>query len=320
MEKTLHDCMIQAVRENGARWSQKYRKDFESRFMLHCEDWLDVPVKDIGRDMLSEKLFALSDDGKYATALLLLGCLRAVFDQAEDIGAIEASPMTARTFKKWHKTFHGLVRDNQESRGSIEADILPCVIGELWKRDDEESFFLCLVALSVVRYEEAHGINTNEIMEDHGVWIIPKNRMKGGKKSHVVPLSTGLKAVLERLKAKGYGENGRLFGKSYRSKILYRLRSVCKKHCIEKDFTPEECDKLTVHGFRASFRSRCTEKDFTDRFPQYAAEEALAHVIGVGAEKNYLNASLKKKDHQAFFLPQRTQIMQEWSELLLPGV
>ena len=61
------------------------------------------------------------------------------------------------------------------------------------------------------------------------------------------------------------------------------------------------CDKLTVHGFRSSFRDWAAERT---GFPPEVAEMALAHAVGDKVEAAYRRGDLFQK---------RRQLMDAWA-------
>ena len=61
---------------------------------------------------------------------------------------------------------------------------------------------------------------------------------------------------------------------------------------------------LTVHGFRATFRTWAAERT---TFPREVAEAALAHVVGDDTERAYQRGDLFEK---------RRKLMAEWGQFL----
>jgi integrase len=61
---------------------------------------------------------------------------------------------------------------------------------------------------------------------------------------------------------------------------------------------------LTVHGFRATFRTWAAERTM---FPREVAEAALAHVVGDDTERAYQRGDLFEK---------RYKLMDEWGQFL----
>jgi integrase len=60
--------------------------------------------------------------------------------------------------------------------------------------------------------------------------------------------------------------------------------------------------KVTVHGFRSSFKDWASE---ATKYPDIVAEQALAHQVGGAVERAYRRGDL---------LDQRRRLMQDWAE------
>jgi integrase len=63
-----------------------------------------------------------------------------------------------------------------------------------------------------------------------------------------------------------------------------------------------ECDNVTVHGFRSTFRDWCAE---ATHYPREVAEMALAHTISDKVEAAYRRGEL---------LAKRTRLMKDWAD------
>jgi len=127
---------------------------------------------------------------------------------------------------------------------------------------------------------------------DNRVWTIPGSRMKAGKE-HRVPLSPAAIAVLKDMAAirrSDYvfpGERGGVVSRSLPWRLLKQLAG--KK-------------KVTVHGFRSSFRDWAAERT---NFPREIAEAALAHSIPSAVEAAY-----RRTD----FFDRRRKLMEAWAD------
>jgi integrase len=123
------------------------------------------------------------------------------------------------------------------------------------------------------------------------VWIVPANRIKGGKQ-HRVPLSN---RALEILKAvpREAGNPFVFIGSGKGTAISNMAMAQLLKRMDRLD--------ITVHGFRSAFRDWAAE---TENFPNHVVEMALAHVIGGKVEKAYRRGDLYDK---------RTLLMRAWA-------
>ena len=128
-------------------------------------------------------------------------------------------------------------------------------------------------------------------------WIVPAERMKGGRE-HRVPLSSAAIALLESTSIvdgddtifqSTQGGGGPVSNMTM-LKVCHRMREDC-----------------VPHGFRSTFRDWCAE--CTDVAPE-VAEMALAHQVGNAFEAAYRRGDLLKK---------RRSLMEAWSTFLSTG-
>jgi integrase len=145
--------------------------------------------------------------------------------------------------------------------------------------------------LTAARSGETRGAVWSEIQDD--VWVVPPERMKGGRE-HRVPLVPRTLDILKQMKKlrtsdiifPGFRDDRPLSDMSM-SAVLRRL----------------EVD-ATVHGFRSSFRDWAG--DATD-FPRELAEAALAHLVGDETERAYRRGDALKR---------RRELMEAWASYL----
>jgi integrase len=126
------------------------------------------------------------------------------------------------------------------------------------------------------------------------VWAVPAERMKASRE-HRVPLSPNALRVLERARAL---HNGHLV---FPSRPFDRSLSTASMMAVLKRMNRTD---LTVHGFRATFRTWAAERT---TFPREVAEAALSHVVGDDTERAYQRGDLFEK---------RRKLMDEWGRLL----
>ncbi|MET4846922.1 tyrosine-type recombinase/integrase [Bradyrhizobium japonicum] len=148
--------------------------------------------------------------------------------------------------------------------------------------------------LTAARSGETRGATWPEIQGD--IWVIPPERMKGGRE-HRVPLVPRALEILKQMKKQrtsdiifpGFRDNRPLSDMSL-SAVLRRLKV-----------------DATVHGFRSSFRDWAG--DATD-FPRELAEAALAHLVGDETERAYRRGDA---------LARRRELMEAWAAYLVSG-
>jgi integrase len=145
--------------------------------------------------------------------------------------------------------------------------------------------------LTAARSGEVLGARWDEIDVERAVWVIPGERMKGGRE-HRVPLSAPALAVLERMAARRESQ----FVFPGHSKQILSHNTL---YLLIRRFGRGDC---TTHGFRSSFRDWAADQT---SFSREVAEAALAHVRGDETERAYARTDLFEK---------RRRLMAAWSE------
>jgi integrase len=162
---------------------------------------------------------------------------------------------------------------------------VPGVIAELRHQDSVGARALEFLILTAARLGEVIGARWDEINLADRVWIVPAERMKSSRE-HRVPLSDSAIAIIEKMRATRIDDS--LFPSSKSgARISYvPLSLALKKSCPEK---------VTMHGFRSSFRDWCAEQT---AFPAEVAELALAHQVGSKVEQAYMRSDLFQRRKQ----------------------
>ena len=148
-----------------------------------------------------------------------------------------------------------------------------------------------------MRSQEIRGAEWTEFDFETAEWVVPAERMKM-KKAHTVPLARQVLALLEELRPVTGG--GRYLFPSLHSAsrpisdmgLLNALRRM--------GYGKEE---MTIHGFRAMASTLLNEQGYRAD----VIEAQLAH-----GEKN----AIRKAYNHAEYMPERRQLMQEWSDYL----
>jgi integrase len=147
--------------------------------------------------------------------------------------------------------------------------------------------------LTVARTGEAIGGLWPEIGDD-GVWTVPGERMKAGKE-HRVPLSAPALSAVRAMQLKDEDEpKGYIFPGGKEGKPLSNMAMLELLRRMGRT-------DLTVHGFRATFKTWATE---CTSFPREVIEAALAHTLGDKVEAAYQRGDLFRK---------RQQLMEAWA-------
>jgi integrase len=146
------------------------------------------------------------------------------------------------------------------------------------------------LVLTAGRTNEILGARWNEIDFKTATWTVPADRMKAGR-AHRVPLSPGAVAVLERLGKRS-------------SDYVFSDRGGRLKYWVLNDILRRmgHDGAITVHGFRAAFRTWAAERT---AYPREIIEQCLAHAIGDAVEQAYQRSDLVER---------RRRLMSEWSD------
>ena len=220
---------------------------------------------------------------KAETARRLRGRIEAVLDFAADPNdANYRNPASAMAQLK--KALPKLGKARRPTRhAALPYDEAPAFINSLWGRaDGVAALALEFTILTAARTSEVLDARWSEIDHIAEVWTVPAKRMKGGLE-HRVPLSEAALQVLHRARTL---HNGHIV---FPSRPFDRPLSSAAMLAVLKRMNRAD---LTVHGFRATFRTWAAERT---AFPREVAEAALAHVVGNNVERAYQRGDLFAK-------------------------
>src|SRR6516165_2478239 len=144
--------------------------------------------------------------------------------------------------------------------------------------------------LCATRSGETLRMKWDEINWEQKLWTIPAQRIKAGKE-HRVPLSARAIVLLERQREHMNGDVHVFTG--------YGQGPLSRKSMIE--FLRKNGIKVSVHGFRSTFRNWCGDKT---QFDRETAEACLAHQVGNEVERAYRTSDALEK---------RRAVMEAWA-------
>jgi integrase len=146
------------------------------------------------------------------------------------------------------------------------------------------------VILTAARTSEVLSAAWGEINFGARMWVVPADRMKGGKE-HRVPLCDSALAILREMEEVRQNEllfpgfkQGRPLGPMSLRRVLHELRPG-----------------VTTHGFRSTFKDWAAE---CTHAPNFVSEAALAHVVADKVEAAYRRSDLFEK---------RRNLMDAWA-------
>ena len=171
---------------------------------------------------------------------------------------------------------------------------LPAFLANLQTREAVAARALEFLILTAARTGEVIGARWNEIDLLDKTWTVPADRMKAHRE-HRVPLSPRALIILQEIQTARRGDDGNayVFPGPQRGKPLSNMAFLMLLRRLE--FVD-----LTVHGFRATFKTWASERT---PFQNEIAEAALAHIIGDKVEQAYRRGDLFEK---------RRPLMQQW--------
>ena len=155
---------------------------------------------------------------------------------------------------------------------------------------------LKLLILTTTRTKEVIEARFDEFDLEKKVWTIPEHKMKAGVE-HKVPLSDEAIQIINFMRKKHNHEyvfHNKATGKHISNNAMLVF---VKKHHLKT--------KITVHGFRATFRTWAEE---TGKYQHHAIEFCLAHQLPTKVEKSYLRTNL---------FVMRKAIMEDWQNYLM---
>jgi integrase len=191
---------------------------------------------------------------------------------------------------------------------SMEAVELPEYYQSLVTKNSISALALRFLIQTCVRSTEGRGAHIDEFDFDKNVWTIPAERMKGRKvkirekwksknKPHEVPITAEMLSIVKE--AEPMRRGGYIFpGK--------KANPIISDTSVRKVLQAAH-PGLTIHGFRATFRTWSGDKT---NYAREVCEACLAHSIESQLEKAYQRGT---------FFDKRRELMSLWSNYSLNG-
>lgn len=163
------------------------------------------------------------------------------------------------------KAGRGLARQVKEktNRKAMPYVAIPSFIVALQRKHSYGRMALELLILTGVRSQEVRLATWDEFDLEEGLWTIPEGHMKRAK-AHIVPLSAGAIAVLQRATAL------RLAGTNY---VFPGANGGAMSDMTLLKVLRDAGEPYHVHGFRSAFTDWAANEGFADA----VVEAALAH-------------------------------------------
>lgn len=252
----------------------------------------NMAVSEITPQMVIKTLEPLKERGVGDTLHRVIRLLNEVLNFAVNMGVIE--------FNKCVNISANFSTHKAENNPTIRPELLPEFLSDL---DDSNSSIQVKILikwqlLTMVRPKEAVSAEWAEIDFDKKTWAIPAEKMKGGKRSHIVPLSRQAIALLEKIKSiTGYDRFVFQSGKNPNKSMNPQTANRAIKLLVGGKYK----NRLTAHGLRSIASTYLNEQ-----LINYDVIEAcLSHIIADQTRKAY---------NRSDYFEQRIEIMQLWGD------
>jgi integrase len=300
-EKRRARVAMPTVREAAIMVHQEHRPSWKNP--KHAQQWLstleayafprlgDLPVNQIDgpmvRDVLAEIWLSIPE-----TARRVRQRIGTVLDFAHAKGWREAeAPLRSisRGLPKQPK-----IKGHFAAMPWQEVPNFITNLGDALNATEPVLLAIEFLILTAARSGEVRGAVWSEFDLDNKIWLIPAERMKGGR-AHRVPLSVRAIEILGLMGnfRRTTGTEAYVFEGQKQGRPLSDMTLTMP---IRRAGLP-----ITVHGFRSAFRDWCAEATAT---PREVAEACLAHVV-----RNAVEAAYARTDH----LDKRRIVMDDWA-------
>ena len=287
--RTFRECAEAHLAANRAGWrGPNTARDWENSLINHVYSVLgDMAVSDIGTPDVLRVLEPLWQT-KSQTAALLMQRLATILDWAKTRGY-----RTGENPARWDGHLATLLPAiskvaPKQHRAALPYREMPEFMAALRDADGTVARCLEFLILTTTRTKEARKAPWSEIDLPNRLWTLPPERMKSGRE-HRVPLSDAAMRLLNGLSAARpaapdapifpsprvpWPRPPKVFANAAMLDLLNRLMPG---------------RKLTVHGFRSSFKDWTVEQT---NFPSELAELQLAHTVGSSTEQAYRRSDM----------------------------
>ncbi len=288
------DDLVGAL-ENGWK-NPKHRQQWRNTLKTHCAAIWAKPVAAIDTDDVKgvlEPIWLKTPE----TATRLRGRIERVLDAAKVKGK-----RTGENPARWRGHLEIILPKRKKKALQRHHPALPYAdvgpfVRSLKLRLSAAARALEFLIFTAARTSEVLGMKWREVDLDAALWTVPGARMKMGVE-HRVPLSEPALVVLRSMAVFGTDPEDYVFPSR---KPGTQLSNMSMEMLLRR----MDCDDVTVHGFRSSFRDWAGEE--TD-FPREIAEAALAHQVGNEVERAYRRGDA---------LAKRRALMEEWAGYVL---
>jgi integrase len=303
---TFEECAEGYIADNEGAWKNaKHAQQWRNTLKTYVYPVFGkLPVRDVDEPLVLRVLRPIWRD-KPETASRVRGRIEVVLDWAK-----VHKQRTGENPARWRGNL-ALVLPKQSDihevrhHPALPFDRAAEFVSALRDREAVAAMALEFLILTLGRSNEVLSARWPEIDEAAKLWIIPKERMKGGRE-HRVPLTDAAIAVLERAKPLAR-EDGYVFpgeGKKGGPLSVNALHNLIGRMNGKSDpptWRDEQGAAVVPHGFRSSFKDWASERT---NFANEISEMALAHAVDDKTEAAYRRGDLLEK---------RRKLMEAWA-------
>jgi integrase len=277
---TFKECAEQFVASHEAGWRNpaKHAKLWRHTLRDYAYPIIgDLPIAEVDTELIMQVLKPIWAK-KPETASRVRSRVEAVLDWAKVKGF-----RNGENPARWRGHLDHLLPARSKVRRVRHHPALPYLeipefMEALRARKGISARALEFVILTAVRSGEARGAYWHEIDLSARTWIIPVQRMKGGKE-HRVPLSDRALAILKEMQE--LRQNDLVFPGSKQGRPLSDMSLLMQLRELRSG--------ITTHGFRSTFKDWAAE---TTNTPNLVSEAALAHAVADKVEAAYRRGDL----------------------------
>jgi integrase len=284
------------IENNQASWSESHRHSVDVQLKQHGKVLLTKAVSSIDADIVEEaiKPLWLKAPNQARRALAMWARVFAYAKQKK----MHSGDNPAEWKNNLDCVFPKQGKNDKGHFSSLPYAELQDFIHRLHVRQNRGTASIALefTILTATRSGETMGAVWSEFDLENKIWIIPAERMKT-KEKHRVPLCGRAMELLARQKEwqrEYIGGNSEFVFQGRDGKT--RMDEKSMRVILGNMDVP-----VTVHGFRATFKSWATEQT---EFSWEVIELCLAHKVGTAVARAYLRGDALEK---------RREIMEEWA-------
>jgi integrase len=286
---TFREAAEKYIAAKEAEWSKGHRADIVRSLNVHAYPILgNVPAAEIDTPAVMRTI-----EPKWLTRTETMSRVRSRIEAVLGYAVTSGYRAPGDNPARWDKHLENLLPKKAkvarpQNFPALGWQKLPAFMAALRERQGLTARALEFVVLTAARAGEVMGATWSEISLEDRAWRIPPERMKAGRE-HRVPLSDAAIALLGELPRDGDLVFGRLVNNSL-IRLLDRFGLT----------DPSDGRKITVHGFRATFKTWSLDHDR----PKDLVEIALAHKSGDEVAERYTRTDL---------LAQRRRLADDWA-------